>query len=80
MICPDEYGIEYRREIETEYFNTGDEWKIDDNGDTFTVYTHSWRDDEKRQEIADAVGCDPSDVILYAFDGYEYTPKYKEVS
>ena len=80
MICPDEYDIEYRREIETEYFNTGDEWKIDDNGDTFTVYTHSWRDDEKRQEIADAVGCDPSDVILYAFDGYEYTPKYKEVS
>ena len=57
-----------------------DEWKIDDNGDTYTVYTHSWRDDEKRQEFADAVGCDPSDVILYAFDGYEYTPKYKEVS
>lgn len=80
MICPAEYGREYRDEIETEYFNTGDEWKIDDNGDTFTVYTHSWRDDEKRQEIADAVGCDPSDVILYAFDGYEYTPKYKEVS
>lgn len=80
MICPDEYSIEYRREIETEYFNTGDEWQIDNVGDTFTVYTHGWRDDEKRREIADVVGCDPSDVILYAFDGYERTPKYKEVS
>lgn len=79
MICPDEYGREYRDEIETEYFNTGDEWKIDDDSDTFTVYTHSWRDDEKRQEIADAVGVSPDMVTLYAFDGYTRTPKYKEV-
>ena len=35
---------------------------------------------DARQEIAAAVGCNPSDVILYAFDGYERTPKYKEVS
>lgn len=79
LIYPDEYGKEYRDEIETEYFNTGEEWKIDDDGDTLYIYTHSWRDDEKRQEIADAVGCDSSDVILYAFDGYAQTPKYKEM-
>lgn len=80
MICPDEYGIEYRREIETEYFNTGDEWNVNVDGCECAVYTHSYRDDEKRQEIAAAVDCDPSDVILYAFDGNERTPKYKEVS
>lgn len=79
-IMPDEYGKEYRDEIETEYFNTGDEWTIDDDGDEFCIYTHAWNDDEKRQEIADAVGCDPSDVILYAFDGYECAPKYKEAN
>lgn len=80
MICPDEYGREHRDVIETEYFNTGDEWRIDDDGDEYCIYTHAWNDDGKRQEIADAVGCDPSDVILYEFDGYERTPKYKEVS
>jgi DNA-binding Xre family transcriptional regulator len=79
IICPDEYGREYRREIETEYFNTGDEWNVNVDGCECAVYTHSYRDDEKRQEISAAVGCDPSDVILYAFDGYERIPKYKEV-
>lgn len=79
FICPDAYGKEYRDEIECEYFNTGDEWNVNVDGCECTVYTHSWRDDEKRQEIADAVGCDPSDVILYAFDGYTQTPKYREV-
>ena len=75
LIFPDEYGKEYRDEIETEYFNTGEEWKIDGDGDEYTIYTHN----DARQEIADAVGCNPSDVILYAFDGYTQTPKYKEV-
>ena len=79
LICPDAYGKEYRDEIETEYFNTGAEWNVNVDGCECAVYTHSWRDDEKRQEIADAVGCDPSDVILYAFDGYTQTPKYREV-
>jgi hypothetical protein len=81
MICPDEYTKYDREIIETEYFNTGDEWRItdDDGDDVLFVYTHSWCDDEKRREIADAVGYDPSDVILYAFDGYERIPKYKEV-
>lgn len=79
MICPDEYTKDDREIIETEYFNTGDEWQIDDNGDEFYVYTHAWNDDGKRREIADAVGCDPCDVVLYAFDGYTQAPKYKEM-
>lgn len=79
MICPDEYTKDDLEIIETEYFNTGDEWRIDDNGDEFYVYTHAWNDDGKRREIADAVGCDPCDVVLYAFDGYTQTPKYKEM-
>lgn len=88
IIYPARYGREWLEAFEAEYFNTGTEWEIDD-GDSapedpgeisgYSVYCTSWNDDGQRQEIADAIGCDPSDVIMYAFDGYDYTPVYKEV-
>ena len=80
IIYPAEYGKRWLDEFEAEYFNTGEEWCVDDgDGRKMYVYTHTWRDDEKRAEIADAIGCDPGNVVLYAFDGWAHTPKYKEV-
>lgn len=81
IIYPAEYGRDWLEAFETEYFNTGDEWRVDTgDGCEIYVYTHSWRDDEKRAEIADAIGCDPGDVILYAFTGWSRTAEYEEVS
>lgn len=63
--------------LETEYFNTGAEWIIDDD---YSIYTHAWSDDGIRAEIAAAAGVDPGDVILYTFTGWSKTPEYMEVS
>lgn len=74
--------------FETEYFNTGAEWIIDDTGDTMTdpgdivgwsLYTHSWNTDGIRAEIAAAVGANTEDVILYKFNGWTKTANYTEV-
>ena len=77
-------------EFECEYFNYGSEWEIDDgdfapdtdspeNINGYSVYCHAWNDYDIRQEIADAIGCDPSDVIMYELTGYTRTACYKEV-
>lgn len=82
VIYPAKYGREWLDNFEIEYFNTGDEWRVyydDDDENGFYIYTHAWDDDGKRAEIADAAGVDPADVVLYAFDEWERTPKYKEV-
>lgn len=74
--------------FETEYFNTGSEWEIHDGDEApespeeirgYSVYCTSWNEAGQRQEIADAIGCDPSDVIMYEFTGYTRTACYKEV-
>ena len=74
--------------FETEYFNTGTEWEIHDGDEApedpeeisgHSVYCHAWRDDDRRAELAAAIGCEPSDVIMYAFEGYTHTAVYKEV-
>ena len=81
VIYPVKYGYDWFTEFETEYFNTGDEWNLyDENDDVlFSVYTHEWRDEDKRAEIADAADVDPSDVTLYEFDGYDRNIRYREV-
>lgn len=77
--------------FECEYFNDGTEWEIDDgdfdpetdspeNINGYSVYCVTWNKDAQRQEIADAIGCDPSDVIMYGFTGYTCTACYKVVS
>lgn len=95
IIYPTKYGREWLREFEIEYFNTGDEWALyeydgdggaPDDADEITgeyichVYTHEWRDDGIRAEIADAAGVDPAYVVLYVFDGYTQTARYKAVT
>lgn len=73
IIYPSEYGREWLKNFEIEYFNTGDEWRISegspDSDDNYYIYTHAWNEDGQRAEIADAAGADPADVVLYVFDG-----------
>lgn len=77
IIYPAEYGRGWLECFETEYFNTGAEWIIDDD---WSVYTHAWSDDGIRAEIAAAAGVDPADVILMEFTGWNRTPVYAEVN
>ncbi len=84
IIYPAQYGREWLYNFETEYFNTGAEWRISENDlesdDCYNFYSHSWSDDGTRAEIAAAAGVDPGDVILYTFTGWSKTPEYMEVS
>lgn len=64
---------------ETEYFNTGTEWRVvDEDGDEGYTYCHGWRDEDNRAEIADTMGVGAADVTLYKFAGWARTPKYEE--
>lgn len=77
---PEEWTEKALEYFEIEYFNTGEEWRIEDEegDDMGSVYTHEWNDDEKKREIAENIGVDPDEVTLYLFDGWTKTAKYKE--
>lgn len=62
--------------LESEYFNQGSEWCIDDE---WHLYCHSWDDNGIRSEIANASGCNPADVEMYKFAGYVRTAEYELV-
>ena len=76
----DEWAAKALEYFEIEYFNTGIEWRIEnEEGDYMgSVYTHEWDDDEKKREIAEQIGVNPGEVTLYLFDGWTKTAKYKE--
>lgn len=77
VIYPAEYGAKWLRTFEIEYFNLGTEWIIYEDGTPdFGIYCVT---DNPRAEIADVTNTTPEDVELYAFDGWERTPKYKAV-
>lgn len=78
---PEEWTEEALEYFEIEYFNTGDEWWIEDEegDDMGYVYTHECNDDEKKREIAENIGVDSDEVTLYLFDGWTKTAKYREV-
>ena len=84
IIYPAQYGPEWLENFETEYFNTGAEWRINegrpDNDENYYIYTHAWNEDGQRAEIAAAAGVDPADVVLYVFDGYAHTAVYRTVT
>ena len=62
-------------EFEAQYFNEGSEWKV---GNLYVYVTATDPDDIKAQ-IAAAVGCEPDEVKLLAFNGWKKTAKYKAV-
>lgn len=79
IIYPAEYGREWLESFEAEYFNTGTEWDVYEEGDendNYNIYCTSY---DPRKEIATIANTTPDNVILYAFDEWELTPKYKEV-
>lgn len=78
IIYPAEYGREWVKTFETEYFNLGSEWEVKEDEDDPGYYIYCTTDDPRR-EIADMANTSPDNVILYAFDGWTRTPKYREV-
>lgn len=79
VIYPAKYGRDWLDSFEAEYFNTGTEWDVYEEGDeddSYSIYCTSY---DPRREIASIANTTPDNVILYAFDGWELTPKYKEV-
>lgn len=67
--------------VEAEYFNMGTEWNIEyENGEgIMNVYCYESEADKIKKEIADCVGCDVEDLRMFEFDGYDCTPRYREV-
>ena len=64
--------------FEIEYFNTGTEWSVqDENGEEIRlvyVYEHG----QAKEEIAEALDVNTADIVLYWFDGWAKTEKYRE--
>lgn len=84
------WSVEALNAFEVEYFNTGSEWLVDNgefnpesdsplNINGCSIYCTEWNDEGIKQEIADAFGGSPEDVVLYAFEGWSRTPQYREV-
>lgn len=87
----DEWDDEGLNNFETEYFNTGSEWIVDDEDynpkeskpldiSGYCIYCHSWDNDGIRKEIADSAGVKPEEVVLYGFTGYTRIPQYEEMA
>lgn len=82
----DEWSREGLDALETEYFNTGTEWIIHDEDNTpngpediqgYSIYCYGGTMEEIKEEIAEAGGVAPSEVILYRFKGWIRTEEYE---
>lgn len=63
--------------FEIEYFNTGTEWRVQDE-DGAETYIYVYEYVQEREEIAEALGVNTADIVLYWFDGWTRTEKYRE--
>lgn len=88
IIYPAEYGPEWLKCFEAEYFNTGTEWSVHDDETPpdgpenifgVSIYCHGWSDDEIKKEIAESFGGTAENVVLYTFTGWKRTAQYEEV-
>lgn len=85
--CKNEWNIIYYRPelwskaalcaFEIEYFNTGTEWRVQDE-DGAETYIYVYEYGQEREEIAEALGVNTVDIVLYWFDGWTRTEKYRE--
>lgn len=82
-----EWSREALDDLETEYFNTGSEWIVDDgefnpdedsplNINGCSIYCHAGSDDGIKQEIANSFGGAAADVVLYHFAGWSRSAVY----
>lgn len=75
--------------FEIEYFNEGTEWLVHDGDNIpenpgefsgYTIYCTSWGEEGIREEMSEMTGESPKNIVMYVFDGYVQTPKYREVT
>ena len=86
LYVPSDMTIEEVREIEAYYFNLGTEVCIEDSDKElqpeeiggYYLYFPTWDTNEIKRRIAEYEEVDVSQVVLYEFDGYIQTPKYKK--
>lgn len=79
-----EWSKESIEALEIEYFNLGEEWVCsctpitdeeakeateEDTTDEVWVYVYSWNEESKRKEIADAIGCNENEVVMFKHCG-----------
>lgn len=79
------FGEDDISRIECEYFNLGTAWDVDEDSENVEsaddvngcyYYAHETDDDKIKLEIAESVGCNAEDVVLFKWDGYIRIPKY----
>ena len=79
----DEWTTEDIKAFETEYFNTGSEWltyyEDEPEKEGCCIYCHSCEYEEIKKEIASAEGVEQSEVVLYAFKGWNKAAQYEAV-
>lgn len=83
-----EWGREALAAFEVEYFNTGSEWIIHDEENApegpedisgYSCYIVARTEEGIRKELAEMAGCVPSDLVMWAFEGFTRIPEYKAV-
>lgn len=74
--------------FEIMYFNEGSEWIIHDEESApegpeditgYSVYCTARNEEGIKQELAEAAGVKPEEIIMYAFEGYTRNTVYKAV-
>ena len=77
------------KHFEIEYFNMGSEWIVHeedfepetaDDIEGYTLYCYSYNNEGIKGEIMESVGVTEAEVVLYKFDDWTRTAKYKKVS
>lgn len=72
----DEWTVKELKYFEAEYFNEGTEWSIqDESGEEVYIYVHEYG--QEKNEISKALGINTADIVLYWFDGWTKTEKYR---
>lgn len=55
---------------------TSEDFDIDNIEHDFSMYCYSWNDNGIKEEIADCIGCNVEDVVLFKFNGYTRIANY----
>lgn len=88
LYYPTEYGREFVKAFEIEYFNLGSEWIIHDEesepsgpediaGYGQYILASGYSEDEVKAELADITGVAAEDIVLYRFSGWVRSAQYE---
>ena len=73
----DQYGENFVKEFEVEYFNLGSEWVVDD--EHCYIHASGYDMEEVRDELCRVYGLSPDEIQLLRFEGWKKTATYEEV-